>query len=473
MPARPSAASTSGWSSAGGPPKRGRGRVLREASRTSRPSARPSSSRALQGSIVRSIATACDSRGGCRRAPTPDAGESCAPSTIRATRAERIARERERARVGVPAGEGVRGDGRGVVGALVKLRERARSTRSSWSTRPRRTARRRWRRAAGAGAPGGGADAAPTGRCWARATRCGGRCGAARASSCATWTPTPRGSRRTSRRACSGRWSASRGCSSSRRSTAARSSRADRAARGRGARQPSDGAPRARAVLPAARGVRQPLAGEVAARRELLERLPFATGYGVEIGMLIDAWRAVGPGGDRAGRSGGAPQPPPAARGARRRWRRRCWRRSPGACSAKGDCRSWRPGARRSTACAGAWGAMPSRPRSSELRPRTAVASVTPPAPPRRGAVSARCLYLDLDGTLLGRGASLLHDGEGAVAIDGRARGAGVPARGRGGGADVGPAQGPAGGGRAAARPGAPTSTRRGRAWCSTGRSTG
>ena len=40
--------------------------------------------------------------------------------------------------------------------------------------------------------------------------------------------------------------------------------------------------------------VRQPLAGEVAARRELLERLPFATGYGVEIGMLIDVWREVG-----------------------------------------------------------------------------------------------------------------------------------------------------------------------------------
>jgi phosphoglycolate phosphatase len=30
-----------------------------------------------------------------------------------------------------------------------------------------------------------------------------------------------------------------------------------------------------------------------------------------------------------------------------------------------------------------------------------------------------RCLYVDLDGTLLGRGASLLHDGEGAVTIDG------------------------------------------------------
>jgi phosphoglycolate phosphatase len=33
--------------------------------------------------------------------------------------------------------------------------------------------------------------------------------------------------------------------------------------------------------------------------------------------------------------------------------------------------------------------------------------------------VSVRCLYLDLDGTLLGRGASLLHDGEGGVSLDG------------------------------------------------------
>jgi glucosyl-3-phosphoglycerate synthase len=40
--------------------------------------------------------------------------------------------------------------------------------------------------------------------------------------------------------------------------------------------------------------VRQPLAGEVAARRSLLTQLPFTTGYGVEIAMLIDAWRAVG-----------------------------------------------------------------------------------------------------------------------------------------------------------------------------------
>jgi glucosyl-3-phosphoglycerate synthase len=41
-------------------------------------------------------------------------------------------------------------------------------------------------------------------------------------------------------------------------------------------------------------GVRQPLAGEIAARRELLERLPFATGYGVEIAMLIDVWEELG-----------------------------------------------------------------------------------------------------------------------------------------------------------------------------------
>ena len=33
--------------------------------------------------------------------------------------------------------------------------------------------------------------------------------------------------------------------------------------------------------------------------------------------------------------------------------------------------------------------------------------------------MSIRCLYVDLDGTLLGRRASLLHDGDGAVSIDG------------------------------------------------------
>jgi glucosyl-3-phosphoglycerate synthase len=41
-------------------------------------------------------------------------------------------------------------------------------------------------------------------------------------------------------------------------------------------------------------GIEQPLAGEVAARRSLLEQLPFVTGYGVDIALLIDAYRTVG-----------------------------------------------------------------------------------------------------------------------------------------------------------------------------------
>jgi glucosyl-3-phosphoglycerate synthase len=52
--------------------------------------------------------------------------------------------------------------------------------------------------------------------------------------------------------------------------------------------------PLLRAFYPELAAVRQPLAGEVAARRELLERLPFGTGYSVEIAMLIDAYSAVG-----------------------------------------------------------------------------------------------------------------------------------------------------------------------------------
>lgn len=41
-------------------------------------------------------------------------------------------------------------------------------------------------------------------------------------------------------------------------------------------------------------GIRQPLAGEVAARRELLASVPFTTGYGVEMAMLLDVWRGAG-----------------------------------------------------------------------------------------------------------------------------------------------------------------------------------
>ncbi len=38
----------------------------------------------------------------------------------------------------------------------------------------------------------------------------------------------------------------------------------------------------------------QPLAGEIAARRELLVQLPFVSGYGVDIALLLDAYHEVG-----------------------------------------------------------------------------------------------------------------------------------------------------------------------------------
>jgi len=40
--------------------------------------------------------------------------------------------------------------------------------------------------------------------------------------------------------------------------------------------------------------VQQPLAGELAARRQLLLQLPFMTGYGVDIALLLDAYRVAG-----------------------------------------------------------------------------------------------------------------------------------------------------------------------------------
>ncbi len=40
--------------------------------------------------------------------------------------------------------------------------------------------------------------------------------------------------------------------------------------------------------------VEQPLAGEVAAHRELLEQLPFVTGYGVDVALLVDAYLHAG-----------------------------------------------------------------------------------------------------------------------------------------------------------------------------------
>lgn len=47
-------------------------------------------------------------------------------------------------------------------------------------------------------------------------------------------------------------------------------------------------------LLPELAEFHQPLAGECAARRSLLEAVPYATGYGVEIAMLVDVWRRSG-----------------------------------------------------------------------------------------------------------------------------------------------------------------------------------
>lgn len=48
------------------------------------------------------------------------------------------------------------------------------------------------------------------------------------------------------------------------------------------------------ALFPELAGFVQPLAGEVAMRRRLLERMPFATGYAVETAMLLHARDALG-----------------------------------------------------------------------------------------------------------------------------------------------------------------------------------
>ena len=47
-------------------------------------------------------------------------------------------------------------------------------------------------------------------------------------------------------------------------------------------------------LFPELGGIVQPLAGEYAGRREVLERVPFLQGYGVEMGLLIDVCRLVG-----------------------------------------------------------------------------------------------------------------------------------------------------------------------------------
>ncbi|MGW5385363.1 glucosyl-3-phosphoglycerate synthase [Nocardia sp. NPDC003963] len=49
------------------------------------------------------------------------------------------------------------------------------------------------------------------------------------------------------------------------------------------------------ALVPSLSDLAQPLAGEYAATRELLTAIPFAPGYGVDIGILLDTWSRFGP----------------------------------------------------------------------------------------------------------------------------------------------------------------------------------
>lgn len=69
-----------------------------------------------------------------------------------------------------------------------------------------------------------------------------------------------------------------------------------------GATQPTGGGrvteltarPLLHAFYPQLATMRQPLAGEIAARRELLERMAFCTGYAVEMGLLLDVHADAG-----------------------------------------------------------------------------------------------------------------------------------------------------------------------------------
>jgi glucosyl-3-phosphoglycerate synthase len=49
-------------------------------------------------------------------------------------------------------------------------------------------------------------------------------------------------------------------------------------------------------LFPELVGVSQPLAGETAVRSQVLDKVELASGYGVEMGLLVDVWAVWGPG---------------------------------------------------------------------------------------------------------------------------------------------------------------------------------
>ena len=100
---------------------------------------------------------------------------------------------------------------------------------------------------------------------------------------------------RRSCRRCSGRWWPRRACTWSRASTAVRCGSGEGTGGGRVTELLAR--PLLAALRPSLGGLVQPLGGEYAGTREFLESVPFAAGYGVEIGLLLDAEARYGLGG--------------------------------------------------------------------------------------------------------------------------------------------------------------------------------
>ena len=212
------------------------------------------------------------------------------------------------------------------------------------------------------------------------------------------------------RSACSARCLRRRTSSSSRASTAGRSGRGrDGSPAGGGRVTELTARPLLPAFYPELAGVRQPLAGEVAARRELLERIPFATGYAVETAMLIDVRDAA-----RRHRRHGAGRP----RRSAATTTSRC--ATSGPMALRGAARDPRAAAREGRLLDDHGAPAPDRRRPARAgRDRGAPAVRHAPRP---RVVALRCVYTDLDGTLLGKGASLFRTARATSRCSRRAR---------------------------------------------------
>ena len=216
-----------------------------------------------------------------------------------------------------------------IVTTLVALRDEGVSTRSSWST-IRATAPRT---SPGHSEPRSMIRSACSpnwGRCWARAMRCGGPCPCSPARSSAFSMPTasefgPHFAVRAARAPRSPHGDQLR----QGLLPAPLPGRRAHPARWRGTRDRAHRPPLLNLFYPDLAAVRQPLAGEIALRRDLLERLPFVTGYGVDIATAPRRAPPRGPRRSGPGRSRCTPERPPTAARPRADGLRRPARREP------------------------------------------------------------------------------------------------------------------------------------------------